>query len=98
MRRPRAAYPRRMEEVPLDALLAHPLTGRGEHVDEETVQRYAAAFDDLPPVIAFRTPQGLLLVDGYHRCVAARRLGRATIAVDVREGTLTDALDLAVAL
>jgi hypothetical protein len=87
-----------VEQVPPDVLLAHPLGTGGSHVDEATVERYAAALDDLPPVIAFRTPEGLLLVDGYHRCVAARRLGRATIAVDVREGTLRDALQLAVSL
>src|SRR3954447_23477388 len=87
-----------MEEVALDALLAHPLGAEGTHVDEATVRRYAAEFDALPPVVAFRTPSGLLLVDGHHRCAAARLLGRQVVHVDVREGTLRDALEFAIAL
>ena len=86
-----------MEEVALDVLLAHPLTPSGDHVDEGRVARYAADLDALPPVVAFRTPGGLLLVDGYHRCRAARLVGRRSIAVDVREGTLRDAFEFAVA-
>jgi hypothetical protein len=87
-----------VEEVLVDALLAHPLTPRDQHVDDATVRRYAADFDDLPPVVAFRTPEGLLLVDGYHRCRAAQFLGRRTVPVEVHEGTLRDALALVVAL
>jgi hypothetical protein len=87
-----------MEEVEVDALLAHPLSPSGEHVDDATAQRYAADFDDLPPVVAFRTPEGLLLVDGYHRCRAARLLGRRMISVEVHEGTLREALAFTVAL
>jgi ParB-like chromosome segregation protein Spo0J len=28
--------------------------------------------DDLPPIVVVDTPEGLLLVDGYHRLAAAR--------------------------
>ena len=62
------------------------------HLDAARVERYARMLDDLPPVVVFETSEGLLLVDGYHRVAAARRLGLETVEADVRRGSRHDAL------
>ena len=66
-------------------------------IDEETVERYAAVFDRLPPVIVYHLPgDGVyLLADGFHRVEAARRLGFEEIPAEVREGTRDDAEEYA---
>ena len=49
-----------------------------------------------PPVTLFLGPDGLYrLADGFHRLEVARRLGRKTIAAEVREGGFIDALKFA---
>jgi hypothetical protein len=63
-----------------------------EHLDPARVARYAKAFDGLPPVVVFDTEEGFLLVDGYHRLAAARRLGRPTLNVELHRGARSDAL------
>jgi hypothetical protein len=68
------------------------------HLDAARVERYVEMLDDLPPVVVFETPEGLLLVDGYHRVAAARRLGLATVEADVRRGSRHDALRYAAAV
>jgi ParB-like chromosome segregation protein Spo0J len=67
-----------------------------DHLDQARVRDYAAHLDEFPPVVVFRTPQGLLLADGYHRVAAARLGGRDEITAEIREGTRSDALDFAV--
>ena len=62
------------------------------HVDPEIARRYADQIDDLPPIVVFLTPEGLLVADGYHRLAAAKLLGRDWIEADVREGSRSDAL------
>lgn len=62
------------------------------HLDAERVERYAGTLDALPPVVVFDTPEGLLLADGYHRLVAARRRGLETVEAEVRSGSRHDAL------
>jgi ParB-like chromosome segregation protein Spo0J len=54
--------------------------------------------DQLPPVMVFESDDGLLLVDGYHRMEAARRLGRTVVRAQVRQGSREDALRFAVDL
>jgi ParB-like chromosome segregation protein Spo0J len=61
------------------------------HLDPDRVRRYADQLDDLPPVVAFRTEQGLILADGYHR-VAAQARGLDTIEAEIRHGSAHDAL------
>jgi ParB-like chromosome segregation protein Spo0J len=60
------------------------------------VRRYAQLLDELPPVVAFRTEQGLILADGYHRVAAAQARGLDTIEAEVRPGSAHDALQSAV--
>lgn len=66
-----------------------------ERNDEELIQEYVASFAKLPPVVVFKTKEGLLLSDGFHRVAAAERLGRKEIDVEVRSGTRNDALEYA---
>jgi hypothetical protein len=65
------------------------------HLDDARVERYVSVFDELPPVEVFRLSDGLLLVDGYHRMAAARRLGREVLRAHVMQGTEADALRFA---
>jgi hypothetical protein len=80
----------------VERLLLADLPGDARHLDPGRVRRYAAVLDELPPVVVFRTPEGLLLADGWHRVAAARERGDATIAADVRTGTRAEALRFAV--
>ncbi|MPZ93107.1 MAG: hypothetical protein GEU68_16085 [Actinobacteria bacterium] len=68
-----------------------------DHVNRRRVEEYVANLDHMPPVVVYRTPEGLLLVDGYHRVAAALRLGRTSIEADIRDGTRSDALEFAIA-
>lgn len=63
---------------------------------EDAVQRYADAFDQLPPIVLMRTSEALLLCDGFHRLAAAERLGRTKVESKVKQGQYADALELAV--
>lgn len=64
-------------------------------LDEETINRYAESFDELPPVVVFATEEGLLLADGFHRIAAAERLGRKEVEAEKKAGTRDDALEYA---
>ena len=77
-------------------VLASSLVDRAAHLDPERVRRYAELLGDLPPVVAFRTDQGLLLADGYHRVAAAQARGLDTIEAEIRQGTAHDTLRYAV--
>jgi ParB-like chromosome segregation protein Spo0J len=67
---------------------------RGNH--EPTVRRYEESFDKLPPVVVFKTKEGLLLADGFHRMAAAERLGLREIKAEIRTGSREAALEYAV--
>jgi ParB-like chromosome segregation protein Spo0J len=84
------------ELIAIDELLADPVVDPVAHLDPDRVARYAADVDAMPPVVAFRADEGLLLADGYHRVAAARAAGRSRIDVDVRRGTRADAMRYAV--
>lgn len=63
--------------------------------DAETVNGYAEAMADgakFPDVTVFTDGATYWLADGFHRVMAARQNGRATIAADVRKGTDDDAV------
>jgi hypothetical protein len=62
------------------------------HLDPAVVEGYAGMLDELPPVVVFDMPEGLLLVDGYHRVESARRAGRTTVEADVRARSRAEAL------
>jgi hypothetical protein len=62
-------------------------------LDEATVDCYCKVFDKLPPVTVYEIGGTLVLADGHHTLAAARRLGQDEIKVEVRQGTLSDALE-----
>jgi hypothetical protein len=60
---------------------------------EATVAEYAALpAKDLPPCIVFRDIASHFLADGFHRVAAAEQRGDTSIACEVRDGTLRDAV------
>jgi ParB-like chromosome segregation protein Spo0J len=85
-----------MTLVRIADLLASSLVDPAAHLDPDRVRRYAELLDELPPVVAFQTEQGLLLADGYHRVAAAHACGLDTIEAEIRHGTAHDALRYAV--
>ena len=82
----------RVPRLRIDDLLAAAPIDPEAHLDAARVERYARTLEDLPPVLVFETAQGPLLVDGYHRVAAARRLELETIEAEVRRGTRREAL------
>ena len=66
-------------------------------VNNDTVEQYEAelaAGAQFPPLVCFRVENGdLLLVDGYHRYEAYKRLGVEEAEAEVLEGSYEDALD-----
>jgi hypothetical protein len=82
----------RMTVLRIDDLLANAPVDPEAHLDAARVERYAGMVDAPPPVVVFKTPDGLLLADGYHRVAAARRRGLETIEAEVRSGSRHDAL------
>jgi hypothetical protein len=81
-----------MTQVRIADLLASSPVDPTAHLDPDRVRRYADRLDDLPPVVAFRTEQGLILADGYHRVAAAQARGLDTIEAEIRHGSAHDAL------
>lgn len=86
-----------MPQLEIDTLLANSLVDPREHLDPERVAHYVEARDALPPVVVYRTAEGLLLVDGYHRVAAAQQRGATTIEAEIRHGSRQDALQYAAA-
>jgi hypothetical protein len=64
-------------------------------LDQDVIGEYAeqmSAGVAFPPVVVFKTPQGLVLADGFHRVEAAKRARHESIEAEIHEGTLTDAV------
>jgi ParB-like nuclease domain len=81
----------------INDLLASGLVDPGAHLDAERVAHYAHTPAGVPPVVVYDTPQGRLLVDGYHRIAAAQQRGASTIEAEIRHGSRRDALHYAAA-
>jgi len=81
-----------MPHLRIADLLANAPVDPETHLDAARVEHYAQMLDALPPVVVFNTPEGLLLVDEYHRVAAARRCGLETVEAEVRNGSRQDAL------
>lgn len=63
--------------------------------DAETINNYAEAMADgahFPEVTVFTNGERYWLADGFHRVMAAKQNGKATIPADVRKGTADDAV------
>ena len=64
-------------------------------IDEALVAEYAEAYADgaeFPPVVVFLDGVDHWLADGFHRVHGARRAGLDQVRVDLRSGTLRDAV------
>lgn len=85
-------------ELNIASLLPGPIDASKPHLSQERVAWYVQHLSEADPVVVFDLPEGLLLADGHHRVEAARRLGRRTIAADLRRGTRKEALAFAVDL
>jgi len=62
---------------------------------EETVSEYAEAMQagsQFPPIVVFHDGSHYFVGDGFHRLLAAVRIGLEEIAADIRKGTASDAL------
>lgn len=61
--------------------------------NEDAIRRYVESFDALPPIELIRTPEGLVVADGFLRAQAASRaLPHSTqIKVRIRDGSLDEA-------
>lgn len=69
-------------------------------MDAETIEEYAEAMAEgavFPPVEVIEVDGQLLVVDGWHRVRAARRVAKSAIVARVRQGTRKEALLAAVA-
>jgi ParB-like chromosome segregation protein Spo0J len=88
-----------MIEIAIAELLADMPVGAASYLDLDRVAYYLRqSVDSIEPIVVFRTPEGLLLADGYHRLAAARRRGASTIACEIRIGSRTEALQYAAAV
>src|SRR5215831_20561026 len=82
-----------IRELPLDELVLDPDLNLRDRLDDFTVERYAEAWERLPPITVFEVEGRWLLADGFHRHAAAALLGKTKIPAEVRVGTFADALD-----
>jgi len=67
-------------------------------INESAVGEYSEAMRDgaeFPPVVVFNDGNRYLCADGFHRTLAAARIGRDAIKAEIRQGTKTDALKFA---
>src|SRR5262249_51573388 len=82
-----------IRDVRLDDLVLDPNLNLRDRLDDFTVERYAASWARLPPIVAFETDGRLLLADGFHRHAAAVMLGKRKIPTQIHPGTMSEALD-----
>jgi ParB-like chromosome segregation protein Spo0J len=82
-----------IRNVPVEDLVLDPNLNLRDRLDDFTVERYAEAWERLPPVVVFEVEGRWLLADGFHRHAAAVKLGRRTMPAEIRPGAFSDALD-----
>jgi len=82
-----------IRELPVDELILDEELYLRDKLDDYTVERYADAWERMPPVTVFQVEKRYLLADGFHRHAAAVMLNKRKIPAEIRVGTLEDALD-----
>src|SRR5947199_114114 len=82
-----------IRDLPLDELVLDPNLNLRDRLDDFTVERYAEAWQRLPPITVYEVEGRWLLADGFHRHAAAVMLGKKSIPAEVREGTFDDPRD-----
>lgn len=84
--------------VTLDSIRHDANTQVRAKIDESVVDTYAEAMKDealrakFPPIVLFHDGNQHYLADGFHRTLAAQRIGLKEIAAEIRKGTAQDAL------
>lgn len=64
-------------------------------LNRDAMEQYSEAMlrgEEFPPIVLFDTPDGLILVDGFHRTEAAIAAGICTLPAEVHVGTWDEAL------
>ena len=85
----------RRKRLKLDDITIDAETHARGCIDEDTVTDYAECMtegDKFPPVIVFNDGSRFYLADGFHRVLAAARIGYTEIDAEVKKGTREDAL------
>lgn len=88
------------QPVPVEELVFDPELQMRARINDDTIEDYAQRMRDgvrFPPIRVVRDDGRLLVVDGWHRGLAARRAELATIEGIVRPGTRRDAILAAIA-
>lgn len=84
-----------MQKILIDDIKTDCGTQPRAQTDELTVSDYTEALGDgieFPPVVVFSDGVTKWLADGFHRLLAHKRAGKVSIAAEVRQGTLRDAI------
>ncbi|WP_435006538.1 ParB N-terminal domain-containing protein [Tundrisphaera lichenicola] len=82
-----------LREIPVDDLVLDPNLNLRDRLDDFTVERYAESWDRMPPITVFEIEGRFLIADGFHRHAAAIMLDRRRMSVEVRQGTISEAMD-----
>lgn len=75
--------------LPLEAVILDDSLQVRAKLDEGTVKRYAAAYDndeEMPPVRVGRRGDGYILLDGWHRYKALQSIGASDLEAEILEG------------
>ncbi|HEV3168084.1 MAG TPA: ParB N-terminal domain-containing protein [Isosphaeraceae bacterium] len=82
-----------IRNLPVDDIVLDDELNLRDKLDDFTVERYADAWERMPPVTVYQISGKYLMADGFHRYAAAVLLEKKTIPAEVRKGTMEDALD-----
>ena len=83
-----------MKSINIKSITIDQSTQSRVQINEDVVSDYAEAMQNgatFPPVTVFFDGTEYYLADGFHRTLASERIGRASIAAEVKNGTLRDA-------
>ena len=86
------------ESVSIDAIVIDKDFMMRDAIDKKTVESYKENLGvilEASPIVVFETPNGLMLVDGFHRLSAARQLNWEQIKVQKYKGSVQDAFAFA---
>lgn len=83
-------------KLALTEIVVDPTISPRRRLDNRLIEDYVEILDRLPPVLVYKTLDGKLLADGFHRFAAATRLGRTHLKAEVRIGEREDAIEAAV--
>ena len=84
--------------VPIKSIVQNKDFMMRESFDKKLVELYKenlSAIIEANPIVVFETPNGLMLVDGFHRLVAAKQLDWTEIKVRQYKGSVQDAFAFA---